>query len=66
MISLVEAKATGCCRICGGRIVEPGSSPPGYPVDWMNSFRKMVFPVNVVLNYGEEFAHSDCLNKTKE
>ena len=57
MLTLEEAKATGCCRICGGRIIEPDRTPMGYPKGWKEEFRQMLFPVKVILDYGTEFAH---------
>lgn len=65
MITLEQAKQTGCCRICGGVICEPGDKPFGYPAGWKDIFRVMLYPLNVTLNYGEEFAHTTCLNASK-
>lgn len=66
MLTLKEAKETGCCRICGGRIIEPGTGPTGYPAGWQDMFGEMLFPVAVTLNFGGEFAHPKCLEEPDE
>ena len=63
MLTLDEAVSTGCCRICGGRMLEPGTTPMGYPKDWKINFGRMVYPIKIVLNFGKEFAHPDCIEK---
>ena len=65
MLNLEEAVSTGCCRICGGRMLEPGTTPMGYPKGWKTKFRKLVYPIQIVLNFGKEFAHFDCIEKSK-
>ncbi len=58
MLSLKEARQNNCCRICGRRI--HGAEGGGKPLGWESEFGRMLFPVNIVLNYGEEFAHGSC------
>ena len=52
-----EARRLGVCRICQKPIV----SGPGFPKGWQFEFGKMVFPQAVTLNFGDEFAHTACL-----
>ena len=59
IIPLEQAQATGCCRICGGVIFEPGSDKLTY-MNLGDKFREMVYPVPVVLQFGREFAHPEC------
>lgn len=56
MISLEEARSQRRCRICGEAIKVPAG-----PAGWEDSFGKLTYPVRVVLNYGKEFAHPNCL-----
>jgi hypothetical protein len=60
MLTLEEAKKTCCCRICGKPIQMPEGG--GFPVGWKESFGKMVWPLKITLNFGKEFAHTDCLS----
>lgn len=57
MITVEEAKNRRVCRICEQPIPNPGA-----PKGWTEEFGKMVFPIRVTLNFGEEFAHTDCLD----
>ena len=45
------------CRVCE----KPIGRGPGKPMGWTSQFGEMVFPEKITLNYGEEFAHTDCL-----
>ena len=56
-LSLEEAQATKRCRVCGDPVPIPGGQSAG----WMREFGRMVWPVKVTLNFGDEFAHTDCL-----
>lgn len=56
-IPLEEAQERGVCRICEQEI-----SNDGHPKGWKETFNRMVFPPPaVVLAYGREFAHAECL-----
>lgn len=59
LISLNQARDESRCRICG----EPIKMTDGRPVGWKDEFRAQLFPVAIVLNYGEEFAHPQCLKE---
>ncbi len=61
MLTVEEAKARRVCRIC-----EQPISNPGAPVGWTEDFGRMVFPVKVTLNFGQEFAHTVCLEGATE
>jgi hypothetical protein len=57
-MTVEEARKARVCRICGGRIQIPaGGSPQG----WDHEFGRMVYPEKITLNFGDEFAHTDCL-----
>jgi hypothetical protein len=58
MITVEEAKQRRVCRIC-----EQPISGAGCPVGWTEEFGRMVFPIRITLNFGQEFAHTDCLEK---
>ena len=60
LIPLKEAKATNRCRICG----EVVCGSDGKPIGWRDEFGRMTFPLRITLNFGEEFAHTDCLEKS--
>lgn len=55
-----SAREAGECRICGEPIV--GTFPEG----WQFMFGKMQYPLDVVLNFGAEFAHQACLDEDEE
>ncbi len=61
MLTVEEAKARRVCRIC-----EQPISNPGAPLDWTEEFGQMVYPIKVTLNFGEEFAHTECLEAAIE
>jgi hypothetical protein len=50
-----EAKRRRVCRVCEQTIHATG------PVDWPDNFGMLVWPETVTLNFGEEFAHTACL-----
>lgn len=57
------ARIKGVCRICGKEIYIP--APEDYPEKYYKYAGGIV--CGVALNYGEEFAHNDCLiTKTEE
>lgn len=58
-LTLEEARATLRCRVCGGRVFVP----PGQPKGWRDDFGEMVYPARLTLNFGGEFAHTECLEK---
>ena len=55
-LALEEAKQSDRCRICHQSI-----KAEMQPAGWKDRFDKLLYPVNVILNYGEEFAHKNCL-----
>lgn len=55
-LTLEEARESNCCRICHAPI-----EVTCQPVGWKDRFEKLLYPVHVVLNAGQEFAHKDCL-----
>lgn len=61
VLTLNQAKKTGCCRICGHEMnVNPTST------QWQSSARFLHNGVDVTLNFGKEFAHTKCVNKQAE
>lgn len=56
LLSLNQAKQERRCRICGETIIVAGA-----PAGWMEDFGSQVYPIKITLNFGEEFAHTDCL-----
>ena len=61
-MTIQEAKEKSVCRICE----KPIGRGPGKPMGWTSEFREMVFPEKITLNFGEEFAHTDCLKSQLE
>ena len=60
LLSLNDAKRERRCRICGQPIVVTF-----VPVGWQDQFREMVYPPPAVtMNFGDEFAHTQCLEPT--
>ena len=59
-MTVQEAKKRRVCRICKQRI-----STDGWPKNALHEFGKLVFPERIILNFGREFAHAKCLEKTK-
>jgi hypothetical protein len=58
-MTVEQARNKCVCRICG----KPIAVSKGLPKDWETIYKVRVFPrPNVVLNFGEEFAHEECLN----
>jgi hypothetical protein len=60
MLSVKEAKSRRVCRICEEPV------PSGGPAGWTEDFGEMLHPIRVTLNFGEEFAHTECLQKTTQ
>ena len=56
-LSVPEARRLRVCRICGVPIRATG------PAGWPEQFGELTYPVRVTLNFGDEFAHTDCLPK---
>ena len=56
MLSVTDARARRVCRVCEKTVVAGGVQP-----DWPFKFDKLLHPERVTLNFGEEFAHTDCL-----
>jgi hypothetical protein len=54
-MTVAEARDQRVCRICGQPVKGGG------PIDWPLIFGKMTFPSRLTLNFGDEFAHTDCL-----
>lgn len=57
-MTVEEARERRVCRICEQPV--PSMGPKGWPTE----FREMVYPVAVTLNFGDEFAHTQCLKDT--
>ena len=55
-LTVAAARSNGVCRVCGEPIRVSGS-----PKGWQFEFREMIFPMAVTLNFGHEFAHTQCL-----
>lgn len=55
MMTVEEARAQKKCRLCGRALVSPG------PADAPLTYREMVFPVKATFNFGDEYAHTQCL-----
>ena len=56
LISLKQAKEERRCRVCGDSI-----NVPKGPQGRTEEFGAVDFPIAVTLNFGEEFAHTICL-----
>lgn len=61
VIPLEEARETGCCRVCGGRLLEPNAEGNLEPLPMAGKFGDLVYPVAITLKFGKEFAHPSCL-----
>ncbi len=57
-MDLQEARSKGVCRVCGEPIRVKGP-----PKNWQWNFGSMTYPVVVTLNFGSEFAHTECLDR---
>jgi len=55
-LELKEARESNRCRICHQAI-----GAEMQPSGWKDRFDELLYPVHVVLNTGQEFAHKDCL-----
>jgi hypothetical protein len=60
-MTVKEAREARVCRICGRPI-----SLHGGPANAPFVFGEMTFPEQITFNYGEEFAHTDCLKERNE
>ena len=56
-LRLDQAQRAYRCRICGGKIRIDGCVS-----GWQSKFGSMIHPMELTLNFGEEFAHTDCLD----
>jgi hypothetical protein len=54
-LGVEEARARRVCRVCEKPIAWGG------PVGWPFEFRSLVYPEQVTLDFGDEFAHAACL-----
>lgn len=52
------AQRSAKCRICGESFFNEG-----LPQGWGHDYREMIYPVHVILNFGEECAHAKCLER---
>lgn len=58
-MTVSEAREAGVCRICGKPIRVANA-----PVGWQREFGKLAYPPPAVtLNFGKEFAHTECLER---
>ncbi len=55
-MTVEEARKRRVCRICQ-EVIPAVPAPMG----WTHEFRQQLFPVALTLNFGEEFAHTACL-----
>jgi hypothetical protein len=55
-LTLEEAKESERCRICH-QIINVTCQPAG----WKDKFGELLYPMHLVLNAGQEFAHKSCL-----
>jgi len=60
-ITVAEARSRRVCRICE----QPISPGPGCPLGWETEFGRMVYPAAVSLDFGNEFAHTACLETSR-
>jgi hypothetical protein len=58
MLSVKEAQIKRVCRIC------EKPHPGGGPKDFFLEFGRMTWPESWTFNFGEEFAHTECLEKS--
>ncbi len=56
------ARARGVCRICGRSV---GVPTYGLQENWPFKFGEMTYPMKLTLNFGDEFAHTDCLKSSE-
>lgn len=64
-MTVQEAKEEGVCRVCGHSVATLLMPETAWRDGWRDRFgnRIRVFPI--ALNYGDEFAHEDCLRLEK-
>ncbi len=55
-MTVQEAREKRVCRICGESLFV-GGTPKDAPLE----FGRMTYPIKVTFNFGEEYAHTDCL-----
>ena len=60
-IPLGLAQRSAKCRLCSESF-----AGEGMPKGWAYEFREMVYPIHVILNFGEECAHAKCLEQANE
>ncbi len=62
-MTVEEARVKSVCRICGKSMALPqGTTPKG----WTHEFYEMTYPLRITMDFGDEFAHTDCLPPQKE
>lgn len=62
-LSLKEAQDRGVCRFCEKTF---SRAAHGEPHGWKFDFGEMMFPEQIILNFGKEFAHKICLEKARD
>lgn len=63
MLSVEEARSARLCRICEQAI---GVDTSVLPAGWEHAFGRMALPVGIALDFGEEFAHTNCVRRQCE
>ncbi len=61
-MTVEEARKAYVCRICEKPC---GCGPPG-PLGWQTEFGSCVYPEAITLNFGDEYAHTACLEKVEQ
>lgn len=60
MLSIKEAIKETKCRICEKDLLPIGSK---HKEDWYEELYEIMHPVHIILDYGREHAHKNCLNQ---
>lgn len=61
-MTVQEAREKRVCRVCGESVATPKGSPKG----WETEFGERLYPFPpLTLNFGDEFAHTSCLEEEK-
>jgi hypothetical protein len=56
MLTVEEARERRVCRVCEIPIIGVLA-----PMGWAHEYGHMTYPDRITLNFGEEFAHTACL-----
>lgn len=59
-MNLEDARSQNRCRICE-EIINVEALPKG----WKDRFNELLHPIHLILDFGKEFAHANCLPKDK-